>query len=81
MIKPHELRPMSEKEIMQRIKDNLDALDKIKFQKAVGGEIKNPVQVRFLKKEIARMRTILREREAAGKKNAQADNSEKSEVA
>ena len=80
MIKPHELRPMSEKEIMQRIKDNLEALDKMKFQKAVGGEVKNPVQIRFLKREIARMRTILREREIAAK-NAPADSSEKSEVA
>ncbi len=80
MIKPHELRPMSEKEINQRIKDNLEALDKMKFQKAVGGEVKNPVQMRFLKKEIARMRTILRERELAAKK-APAEGTEKSEVA
>lgn len=82
MIKPHELRPMSEKEIRQRIKDNVEALDKIKFQKAVGGEVKNPVQVRFLKKEIARMRTILHEREVAAKNApAPAEDSEKSEVA
>ncbi len=80
MIKPHELRPMSEKEIKQRIKDNLEALDKMKFQKAVGGEVKNPVQIRFLKKEIAKMRTILREREIAAKKSP-AGSSEKSEVA
>ena len=80
MIKPHELRPMSEKEIMQRIKDNLEALDKMKFQKAVGGEVKNPVQIRFLRKEIARMWTILREREIAAKKSAEG-SSEKSEVA
>jgi len=68
MIKPHEIRPMSEKEINQRIKDNLEALDKMKFQKAVGGEVKNPVQVRYLKKEVARMKTILREREIEAKK-------------
>ncbi len=80
MIKPHELRPMSEKEIKQRIKDNLEALDKMKFQKAVGGEVKNPVQIRFLKKEIAKMRTILREREIAAEKSP-AGSSEKSEVA
>lgn len=81
MIKPHELRPMSEKEIQQRIKDNLEALDKMKFQKAVGGDVKNPVQARFLKKEIARMRTILHEREIAKTKNKTADSSDKSEVA
>ncbi len=81
MIKTHELRPMSEKEILQRIKDNLEALDKMKFQKAVGGDVKNPVQVRFLKKEIARMRTILREREIAAPKNVPAESSDKSEVA
>ncbi len=81
MIKTHELRPMSEKEILQRIKDNLEALDKIKFQKAVGGEIKNPVQVRFLKKEIARMRTILRERQLAGAKKPASTDSDKNEVA
>ncbi len=90
MLKPHEVRPMSEKEIMQRIKDNLEALDKINFQKAVGGEVKNPVQVRFLKKEVAMMKTILHEREIdanmkkaeqAGEKNSSADDAEKSEVA
>jgi large subunit ribosomal protein L29 len=81
MIKPHELRPMSEKEIQQRIKDNLEALDKMKFQKAVGGDVKNPVQARFLKKEIARMRTILHEREISKAKNKTADSSDKSEVA
>ena len=81
MIKSHELRPMSEKEIQQRIKDNLEALDKIKFQKAVGGEVKNAVQVRFLRKEIARMRTILHERELAAAKNESAGSSDKSEVA
>lgn len=81
MIRPHEIRPMSDKEILQHIKDNLEALDKINFQKAVGGEVKNPVQVRFLKKEISRMRTILREREIEAKKNSSAINAEKSEDA
>ncbi|HUI29106.1 MAG TPA: 50S ribosomal protein L29 [Candidatus Acidoferrales bacterium] len=60
---------MSEKEILQHIKENVEALDKINFQKAVGGEVKNPVQVRFLKKEIARMKTILRERQAEAAKS------------
>ncbi len=63
MIKPHEIRPMPEKEIHQRIKDNVEALERIKFQKAVGGEVKNPVQVRYLRKEIARMKSILHERQ------------------
>ncbi|MCL5268123.1 MAG: 50S ribosomal protein L29 [Bacteroidetes bacterium] len=90
MLKPHEVRPMSEKEIMQRIKDNLEALDKMKFQKAVGGEVKNPVQIRFLRKEIAMMKTILHEREIDAKKKnsdqdrekkASAGEAEKSEVA
>ena len=80
MIKPHEIRPMSEKEINQRIKDNLEALDKMKFQKAVGGEVKNPVQVRYLKKEIARMKTVLREREIEAKRNS-TSAAEKSENA
>jgi large subunit ribosomal protein L29 len=70
MIKPHEIRALSEKEILQRIKDNIEALDKINFQKAVGGEVKNPVQVRFLRKEIAKMRTVLRERELKSVKNS-----------
>ncbi len=70
MIKPHEIRAMSGKEISQRIKDSVEALDKMKFQKAVGGEVKNPVQARFIKKEIARMKTILREREVESAKNS-----------
>ena len=70
MIKPHEIRSMPDKEILQRIKDNIEALDKINFQKAVGGDVKNPVQVRFLRKEIAKMRTILREREIEAAKKS-----------
>jgi large subunit ribosomal protein L29 len=81
MVKPHEIRQMPEKEILQRIKDNLEALDKVKFQKAVGGEVKNPVQVRYLRKEIARMKTVLREREIAAKKSPSALTDVKSEGA
>ncbi|MFZ1081532.1 MAG: 50S ribosomal protein L29 [Candidatus Kryptoniota bacterium] len=72
---------MSEKEIKQRIKDNIEALDKMKFQKAVGGEVKNPVQVRFLKKEIAMMKTVLHEREIIAVKNSSAPKLEKGESA
>jgi ribosomal protein L29 len=72
---------MSEKEIIQRIKDNIEALDKMKFQKAVGGDVKNPVQVRYLKKEIARMKTILHERKIMAEKNSSVSNAEKSESA
>ena len=78
MLKAHEIRPMSEKEILQRIKDNLEALDKINFQKAIGGEVKNPVQVRFLREEISRMQTILREREIQSLKNSSGNNDGKS---
>ncbi len=70
MIKPHEIRALSEKEILQRIKDNAEALDKINFQKAVGGEVKNPVQVRYLRKEIAKMKTVLHEREIEAAKKS-----------
>lgn len=80
MIKPHEIRSMPEKEILQRIKDNVEALGKINFQKAVGGEVKNPVQVRFLKKEIARMKTILLEREFEAKKKSSAGKTEEGEA-
>ncbi len=80
MIKPHEIRSMPEKEILQRIKDNVEALSRINFQKAVGGEVKNPVQVRFLKKEIARMKTILIERDFEAKKKSSADKTEGGEA-
>jgi len=81
MLKPHELRPMSEKELNQRIKDNVETLDKMKFQKAVGGEVKNPVQVKYLRKEVARMKTLLKEREIEAKKNPPAPVTEKGEGA
>jgi len=81
MIKPHEIRGFSENEILQRIKDNVEALDKINFQKAVGGEVKNPVQVRFLRKEIAKMKTILREREIEAAKDSSAKKPGEGEAA
>jgi len=81
MIKPHEIRALPEKEILQRIKDNTEALDKINFQKAVGGELKNPVQVRFLRKEIAKMKTVLRERELEAARNSSAGKPTEGEAA
>ena len=51
---------MSRMELETKLNDNLDALQNLRFQKALQ-QIENPLQLRILRKEIAQIKTVLNE--------------------
>ena len=61
-MKNSQLNEMSKMELETKLNDNMDALQNLRFQKALQ-QIENPLQIRVLKREIAQVKTILRELE------------------
>jgi large subunit ribosomal protein L29 len=61
-MKPSEIRQLSDEEIKQRIKELEEELFNLRFQKALG-QLEKPHRFKMIRKDIARMKTILRERE------------------
>lgn len=60
-MKTHELRQLTNEELEKRIQENNDALSTMQFQKATS-QVENTSKFTLLRKDIARMKTILRER-------------------
>lgn len=63
-VKPNELRNLKSGEIETKLTDARDELMKFRFQQ-VSGQLTDTSRVRILRREIARMQTILREQLAA----------------
>ena len=61
-MKSQEIRQMTNEELGKRIEENLDMLATLKFQKATS-QVENTSKFTSLRKDIARMKTIIRERE------------------
>ncbi|MEX1140532.1 MAG: 50S ribosomal protein L29 [Bacteroidota bacterium] len=61
-MKALEVRQLSDEEINKRIQDDQESLANLRFQKVLS-QLENPMKINHLKKDIARMKTILRERE------------------
>jgi large subunit ribosomal protein L29 len=57
-----EFRKLSDVELRKRIQEEEDGLAALKFQKVIG-QLQNPMKMGHIKKDIARMKTILRQRE------------------
>jgi large subunit ribosomal protein L29 len=64
-MKPLELREMSDAELAKRIQEEEESLAHLRFQKVIS-QLENPMKIKQTRKDIARMRTILRERELKG---------------
>lgn len=62
-MKPAEIRQLSDDELKKRIQENEESLANLRFQKVLS-QLENPMSIRHLRKDIARMKTILRERQA-----------------
>jgi len=60
-MKSFELRKLSDSELQKRIQEEQENLSNLKFQKVIG-QLENPMKLGQLKKDIARIKTILRER-------------------
>jgi len=63
-LRPEEIRNWSDEEIRSRLEQARRELFHLRIQ-WVMGQLKNPNRIRALRKDIARMLTILRERELA----------------
>ena len=61
-MKARELRMKSDDELRQTLQELKDQLFTLKFQKSLG-RLENPNLIRQVKKDIARVLTIIRERE------------------
>ena len=62
MSKIEEFRKLSTEELNNKIKENKEELFNLRFQQATGN-LEKPVRLRELRKEVAKMKTIIRERE------------------
>jgi large subunit ribosomal protein L29 len=62
MIKPQEIRDLSEDEIEQRLVETKEELFNLRFQNATG-QLDNYKRLAELRRDVARLKTILRERE------------------
>jgi len=67
-VKIFQVRELPPQELEKRIKDEEENLVHLKFQKATS-QLENPMKIRNARRDIARMKTVLRERRAqsAGK--------------
>lgn len=61
-MKPKELRAMNQDELTQQLKSLKEQLFRLRFQLATA-QLENPMRIRQVRKDIARVHTILRERE------------------
>jgi large subunit ribosomal protein L29 len=61
-MKAIEMRRLSLEELSQRLSDSADDLFRMKFQ-LISGQLQNPIRIRQVRREIARIKTILREQE------------------
>ena len=59
-MKKNELNDMTFSELEVKLKDNLDSLQNFRFQKALQ-QLEDPSPLRNVKKEIAQLKTVLRE--------------------
>lgn len=59
--KVSELRDLSRDELLAKAADLKKELFNLRFQQAMG-QIENPMRLRLLRKEIARTKTVLREK-------------------
>ncbi len=63
-MKPVALRDLAAGEIQKKIVDKRDEVMRLRFQQ-VSGQLTDPSRLRILRRDIARMETILREQLAA----------------
>ncbi|MFQ5341048.1 MAG: 50S ribosomal protein L29 [Anaerolineae bacterium] len=61
-MKPDEIRDMSHEEILSQLDDAYEEMLNLRVQHGIG-QLPNPLRVREVRKHIARLKTILRERE------------------
>ena len=61
-MKPSEIRNLSNEELQKKLSEFKSELFNLRFQLAIN-QLQNPMRIRAVKKDIARIKTIIRERE------------------
>ena len=72
MTKPEELRDLSDDELDTKLSEAKEELFNLRFQ-LVTGQLDNPMAIKTMRKEIARILTVIRERELAVLEGAAAE--------
>ena len=63
-MKAHELRDLSIAELKTRLIDEKTTLQKLAFSKSVTGQVENPARLKEIRKEIARLHTVITQKSA-----------------
>ena len=71
MTRPSELRELSDEDLEHRLADRRQELFNLRFQ-SVTGALENPARLKLTKREIARILTVVHEREAQQNQTQQA---------
>ncbi|PQJ33357.1 50S ribosomal protein L29 [Salinibacter sp. 10B] len=61
-----QIRDLSIEEIKTRIDEEEEQLEELQFQHAIRGRLENPILLRTKRRLIARLKTILNEKQRAG---------------
>lgn len=83
-LKAHELKDLSLEELKRRLVDEEESLANLRFQLATS-QLESPIKVRTVRRDIARIKTVLREKErttvsqTAPAQSTAAQNPEKTE--
>ena len=64
-MKAKDIRERSDDELRKALSDLEEQLFKLRFQKSTG-QIENPIKIRDVRKDIARVMTVMTERQAEG---------------
>jgi large subunit ribosomal protein L29 len=64
-MKAKDIRERSDDELRKALGDLEEQLFKLRFQKSTG-QIENPIKIREVRKDIARVLTVINERQAEG---------------
>ena len=64
-MKAKDVRERSDDELRKTLGDLEEQLFKLRFQKSTG-QIENPIKIREVRKDIARVMTVMNERQAEG---------------
>ncbi|MFQ6676783.1 MAG: 50S ribosomal protein L29 [Fidelibacterota bacterium] len=59
-MKRSELSEMNTDELQVKLHENLEALQNLRFQKSLQ-QLENPVQLKYLRREIAQIKTVMNE--------------------
>lgn len=65
-VKNKELRELSTEDLLKKVEESKEELFNLRFQ-AAGGSLEKPARIHELRKLVARIKTILKERELESK--------------